>query len=132
MTPTRIYHELLKLKELLPTNTVHACAHITGGGISGNVPRVLPSGAICHIRKSAIKTPDWMQKFISQAGYDLWQLESVFNLGLGMVLFVEAEKAEVFEKITEKLKCGAYRIGHLQLNSNSHESESIASVDWEP
>ena len=88
MTPTRIYHELPELVEKLGTKAIHAVANITGGGISGNVPRVMPPDTACHIDFSALPIPPWMRLFIEDHGSTVPDLEAVFNLGCGMIAAV--------------------------------------------
>ena len=62
MEPTKIYHEVPELLEKLGHGAVHALANITGGGISGNLPRVLPENVVCEIDAKLIPTPSWMQE----------------------------------------------------------------------
>src|SRR5688572_29390778 len=92
MEPTRIYVKpVLKLLESVP---VKGLAHITGGGITGNVPRVLPDGTRAVIRKSAWPRPEvfrWLQK---TGGVAEDEMHAVFNGGIGMVLVVDPADAK--------------------------------------
>ncbi len=89
LTPTRIYVKpLLKLIDTVP---VHALAHITGGGITENLPRVLPEGINAKINLSSWEMPEvftWLQEQgnISQA-----DMLTTFNCGIGMIVCVDAE-----------------------------------------
>jgi phosphoribosylformylglycinamidine cyclo-ligase len=91
MEPTRIYVKpVLKLLESVP---VKGLAHITGGGITGNVPRVLPDGTRAVIRKSTWARPEvfqWLQRVGNVAEEEM---HGVFNCGIGMVLVVDAAEA---------------------------------------
>jgi len=92
LTPTRIYVKpLLALLRDLP---VHALAHITGGGLSDNIPRVLPAGLEAVLeRASWSREPvfDWLQ----HAGHiEPAEMYRTFNCGIGMVVVVPAERAE--------------------------------------
>ncbi|WP_086268187.1 phosphoribosylformylglycinamidine cyclo-ligase [Campylobacter devanensis] len=88
LEPTRIYvDEFLRLKD-----SINAMAHITGGGIVENLPRVLPNGLGAKIRRSAIKTPkifDLIAKSVEQS-----EMDRTFNCGVGMVLVVPNDKVD--------------------------------------
>lgn len=92
LEPTRIYvKSLLSLMQSVP---VHALAHITGGGLIGNVPRVLPQGLCAEIDTLSWKQPaifDWLK---AQGNVDAVEMHRTFNCGIGMVVCVGAEHAE--------------------------------------
>lgn len=92
MAPTRIYIKpLLSLIKKMP---VHALAHITGGGLPGNLPRVLPEGADARVDESSWTWPaifQWLQK---SGGVERFEMYRTFNCGVGMVLVVSAENAD--------------------------------------
>jgi len=92
MVPTRIYvKSVLKLFEAVP---VKGLAHITGGGITGNVPRMLPEGTRALIRKASWTRPkifDWLQQKGNVAEDEMHR---VFNCGIGMVMALAPEHAE--------------------------------------
>jgi len=92
MVPTRIYvKSVLKLFEAV---TVKGLAHITGGGITGNVPRMLPAGTRAVIRKASWTRPkifDWLQQKGNVAEDEMHR---VFNCGIGMVMALAPEHAE--------------------------------------
>ena len=92
MEPTRIYvKSVLKLFETVP---VKGLAHITGGGITGNVPRMLPEGTRALIRKASWTRPkifDWLQQKGNVAEDEMHR---VFNCGIGMVMALAPEHAE--------------------------------------
>lgn len=84
LEPTAIYCR--KLLAAVERADVHAASHITGGGIAGNVERVLPDDLGATIRMSAWRRPevfDW----IASRGVSEDEMRAVFNLGLGMVVF---------------------------------------------
>ncbi|MBW7900760.1 MAG: phosphoribosylformylglycinamidine cyclo-ligase [Rhodocyclaceae bacterium] len=89
MAPTHIYVKpLLSLMQALP---VKGMAHITGGGLTENVPRVLPAGAKAMLRQSAWRRPalfDWLQR---EGGVAEAEMHRVFNCGIGMVVVVARE-----------------------------------------
>ena len=100
MAPTKIYvKSLLKLISKLP---VHAIAHITGGGLLENIPRVLPDNATAVINTQAWKRPiifDWLQQ---NGNIETQEMYRTLNCGVGMVICVPAEaKAEALKLLTE-------------------------------
>ncbi len=125
LTPTRIYPEILTLLKKLPRNTIHGIAHITGGGISGNLPRVLPKDLDAAIKLNDLPTPPIMKKFIEGAGFSVADVEPTFNLGCGMILSVASENIMAFEKESDALQLSAKRIGYLKENLNSGEAKVI-------
>jgi phosphoribosylformylglycinamidine cyclo-ligase len=89
LEPTRIY--VKPLLNLLKTVPIHALAHITGGGITENLPRVLPEGLSANIRLSTWQFPEiftWLQQ---QGNVSLADMLVTFNCGIGMIICVAAE-----------------------------------------
>src|SRR5690606_24676898 len=85
MAPTRIYVKAL-LQLIKQTGAVKAMAHITGGGLLENIPRVLPAGAGASIDLSSWQRPavfDWLQ---DQGNVDETEMHRVLNCGVGMVI----------------------------------------------
>ena len=88
MEPTRIYVKpVLALLETLP---VKGLAHITGGGLSGNVPRMLPEGTRAVIRGGAWPRPELFQWLQREGGIAEDEMHRVFNCGIGLVIAVGA------------------------------------------
>lgn len=89
LEPTRIY--VKPLLSLLEKVSVHALAHITGGGLPENLPRVLPAGTRAEIDSSSWQRPaifDWLQEHGKVADAEMYR---TFNCGIGMVVVVSAE-----------------------------------------
>ena len=126
LTPTQLYPEITYLVQTLADNTLHSCAHITGGGISGNLPRVLPAGAMAHIDLSALRVPPWMVKFIEGYGQKPWRtFENVFNLGCGMILVVDSQTKERFERPMSELGLPYYLIGEVQIHKGGEAAAQV-------
>lgn len=92
MKPTKIY--VKPLLELIKKSQVNALAHITGGGLLENIPRVLPENAKAVIDTQAWKRPvvfDWLQK---GGNIDEHEMHRTLNCGVGMVICVPADRAE--------------------------------------
>ncbi len=90
--PTRIY-----VKTLLPfirSDRINALAHITGGGLLENVPRVLPKGLHARIDADSWEQPRLMAFLQAQGHIEPGEMARTFNCGIGMVLAVDASEAE--------------------------------------
>ncbi len=122
LRPTKIYSEIPSLIERLGNDAVLAAAHITGGGISGNLSRVIPDGFQCRIERKLIPTPSWMEEFIKSNGASLEDVESTFNLGIGMILVISNSRSVSFEKTAKELDLEAVLIGEVV---KSNESEKV-------
>jgi phosphoribosylformylglycinamidine cyclo-ligase len=111
MAPTRIY-----VKSLLPlvrTGKVHAMAHITGGGLLENIPRVLPEGLHAHIDADAWAQPRLMAFLQAQGHIEPEEMARTFNCGIGMAVVVAAaDEADVLAAM-EAAGEAATRIGHI-------------------
>lgn len=92
LAPTRIYVKpLLALARAVP---IHGMAHITGGGITENIPRVVPSGLEVLLSAKAWQRPevfDWLQKTGNIAGPEMYR---TFNCGIGMTITLAAEHVD--------------------------------------
>lgn len=91
LEPTRIYAPLVL--ELARDGLVHAAAHVTGGGLPENLPRALPEGLGAEVREGSWPVPPIFELVREAAGASEEDMRVTFNLGLGMVLVVPAERA---------------------------------------
>jgi len=89
LEPTKIY--VKSLLELLKTVPVHALAHITGGGLTENLPRVLPEGLDASIDLTAWDFPETFQWLQEQGNVSQADMLTTFNCGIGMIVCVDAE-----------------------------------------
>ncbi|MGV4509080.1 AIR synthase-related protein, partial [Ornithobacterium rhinotracheale] len=93
--------------------TINGIAHITGGGLIENVPRILPKGLGVEIQKSSIKVPAIMQELQKRANIAEDEMFGTFNMGVGMVLAVSPDQAEAVIKSLKSLGEEAYEIGKV-------------------
>ena len=115
LTPTRIYvPALLNLIQSVP---VHGIAHITGGGIAGNLKRILPKHCSAELNRATWPQPtiiDWLQ----QAGdIDDDELLRTFNCGLGMVVVVAAEQASAVQNVLNHHGEKSFIVGKISTGS---------------
>jgi phosphoribosylformylglycinamidine cyclo-ligase len=113
MEPTRIYHEVPELLDRVGPEALHALANITGGGISGNLPRVLPAGTRAAIDFASLPTPAWMRAFLGANGTTPRAQEGVFNLGAGMIAAVAVARAGEVVTAARELGLELTRIGEV-------------------
>ncbi|HEY3366878.1 MAG TPA: phosphoribosylformylglycinamidine cyclo-ligase [Symbiobacteriaceae bacterium] len=111
LTPTRIYAaNFLKLYEKF---AIHGAANITGGGLHENIPRMLPAGTAALVRRSAWPMPPIFDLIQKLGPVDDREMESTFNLGLGMVLAVPAGDAEAIVVAARELGEAAWVVGEV-------------------
>jgi phosphoribosylformylglycinamidine cyclo-ligase len=111
LEPTRIY--VKSLMSLLDKVPVHALAHITGGGLTENLPRVLPPGINAHINLSCWEFPEifkWLQK---QGNVSLADMLTTFNCGIGMIACVAAEDESAALETLHSLGETVFPLGEL-------------------
>ena len=92
---------------------VHAAAHITGGGISQNLARAIPSGCDAVVDRSGIEVPRVFGEIQRLGDVDPAEMERVFNLGIGMILVVERESVAEVIAAAEASGCEAVPAGHV-------------------
>ena len=111
LEPTRVY--VKPVLDLIRNATVKGLAHITGGGLIENIPRVLPSHSGVVLRKAAWPRPalfDWLAR---EGGVDEFELHRVFNCGIGMVLVVSPVEVEAAKRRLEAHGEAVYPIGEV-------------------
>jgi phosphoribosylformylglycinamidine cyclo-ligase len=117
LEPTRIY--VRPIKHILhhypvKRRVVRGLAHITGEGLEGNVPRVLPPGRRVYLRKDSWPVPPvfaWLQRL---GGIDDAEMYRVFNMGIGFVMIVSAYYAESIQRQLEEDRVPTYVIGEVR------------------
>jgi phosphoribosylformylglycinamidine cyclo-ligase len=113
LTPTRIYVRQL-LETIRTTSAIKALAHITGGGLIDNLPRVLPDALAATLDQSALHFPPvfaWLQ---TEARLSLFEMLRTFNCGVGMVLVVDAGDVDRVLDGLGSLKNEAFVFGKLE------------------
>ncbi|MGF7186071.1 phosphoribosylformylglycinamidine cyclo-ligase [Desulfitispora alkaliphila] len=112
LTPTKIYVKAVMplLKAGLP---VDGMAHITGGGLIENIPRVLPLGTAVEIDTSAIDTPKIFELIQEKGQIEKTEMYRTFNMGVGMVLIVPPDSEEAVRNDLEKRGEKVYTLGKV-------------------
>jgi len=112
LAPTRIY-----VKPLLPlvrSGKVHALAHITGGGLLENIPRVLPEGLRAHVDADAWPQPRLMAFLQAQGNIEPEEMARTFNCGIGMAVIVAAADVAEVTSALESAGETLFRIGDIR------------------
>ena len=92
MRPTRLY--VKNVLAALATHPIKALAHITGGGLLENIPRVLPDGLAAHLQKGSWPQTELFAWLQATAGIDDIEMNRTFNNGIGMVVVIGADQAQ--------------------------------------
>jgi phosphoribosylformylglycinamidine cyclo-ligase len=122
MTPTRIY--VKPVLELMKHLSIKGLAHITGGGLIENIPRVLPQDVTAVLQKASWNVPP-LFRWLQQQGNVLDnEMHRVFNCGIGMVLIIAPELADTAIRLLESAGETAWRIGIIQQRSGD-EAQTI-------
>jgi phosphoribosylformylglycinamidine cyclo-ligase len=110
------------LRKLKKAGLLHGAAHITGGGITENTPRMLPAGLHAAIHRNSFPVQPIFQ-LLREAGNipeDDWR--RTFNLGIGMIVAIPAAKAKKAAKLLEKLKLAHWVLGEVVKGKRGEES----------
>jgi len=122
MAPTRIY--VKPLLKLIWTMPVKGLAHITGGGITENVPRILPQGLTAEINQSSWTMPPLFQWLQARGNISNSEMYKTFNCGIGMVLIMAEEHAEAALDLLEEEGESVFIIGHIR-KQNAGEPPTV-------
>ena len=93
LTPTRIYVKALQEVKAAGI-TVKGCSHITGGGFYENIPRMLPEGISAKVKKGSFEIPPIFALLQKTGNLEEKMMYNTYNMGLGMVLAVDAADAD--------------------------------------
>lgn len=117
MAPTRIY--VKALLTLLDEIDVHALAHITGGGLLENIPRVLPDNFGVQLDSSAWRMPDVFEWLKSEGNIASREMYRTFNCGIGMTIILDAGNADRALSVLERAGESAQIIGSVREDLDS-------------
>jgi len=123
LAPTRIYaKDVLALVERVPVKSV---AHITGGGLPGNVPRNLPEGTRAVVREGSWPVPGVFGLLEEAGGVTRDEMYRTFNMGLGLVLVVPPESSAAALQVLGERGLDAWAVGRVEAGSG----EATCEVD---
>ena len=111
LAPTRIYAQAIR--HLIANSPVHGICHITGGGLTDNLPRILPNGLAAAVDVTSWKWPalfDWLQR---TGDVSTPEMRRTFNCGVGMVVVVPADQADAAIACLQEAGETAWRLGEI-------------------
>ena len=111
LIPTKIYVKLVM--DLIKKYELKAIAHITGGGVIENIPRVIPNGLGIDIDKNSWEKPAIFKMIEKFNAIDEVELHKSFNMGIGLAIVVESDKAEEIVNYLNENEKQAYIIGKV-------------------
>ena len=117
LSPTRIY--VRPVLELMQTVDVHALAHITGGGLPGNLNRVLPDNCHAVVKESSWQWPELFSWLMETANIERDEMYRTFNCGVGMVLVIAQADVEQSLNLLEAAGENAFVIGEIVAGSSN-------------
>ncbi len=126
LEPTRIY--VKPLLNLLKQCDVRALAHITGGGLNENVPRVLPAGAKAVIDLASYQRPaifDWLQ---TQGNVEPREMYRTFNCGVGMIICVPQSEVDAALACLKNAGEDAWLLGHIAQAAEGEEQVELLGL----
>lgn len=113
LIPTKLYYQ--DIKKLMDNVEISGIAHITGGGLIENLPRIIPEGLCASINESEIRVPSVMLELEKRGNIDRMEMHGTFNMGVGMTVVVhEQYAAKVLELLPD-----AYEIGEIVEDSRN-------------
>ena len=124
LKPTKIY--VLPILELFRKKIIKKCAHITGGGITENLPRILPKNMKATINLNSWKLSP-LFTWIKNMGVNEKEMLKTFNCGYGMIVLIKKNRLARLKKTIEKYKLSPNVIGSLSIKKNN-EKENIKFI----
>lgn len=121
LEPHRCY--LAELRPFLQDPALHALAHITGGGVPGNLPRVL-HGLGAKVSRAAVPPLNVFEQLVDAGGVERDEAWRAFNMGVGMILVVEAGAAERIEGALREAGAAPFAMGEI-----CDQTEGVAWLD---
>jgi phosphoribosylformylglycinamidine cyclo-ligase len=126
LTPTRIYAK--QILGMVTSGPIRGIAHITGGGLTENLPRIFPKGCGAVIRRGSWPVPPIFAVLQKMGSISDDEMFRVFNMGIGLLLVVPSSAAaEVMTRATE-LGERAYRLGEIREDTKSAAKERVTYV----
>jgi len=123
LKPTKIYSRVIL--ELLDRFEIHACAHITGGGIIDNLPRVIPKNMVAVVDEKSWEIPE-VFKIIQKAGnISKEEMFRVFNMGIGFIIVTSKEQAFEIQRYLKDISEDSFFIGRVKIARSDKEVNRI-------
>ncbi len=112
LTPTKLYGKMLQ--SIIPKIKVHGIAHITGGGLIENVPRIVAQGLQAVIDTQKIEVPEIMLELQRRGNISIPEMFGTFNMGVGMVMVISPTEVQKCIEIGHPMNQHFYPIGTIE------------------
>lgn len=126
LTPTRIYSQTVAaLQTAVGNEAIHGIAHITGGGLCENLERILPDTVTATLQAASWNVPavfTWLQQLGNIAKDEMFR---VFNMGIGLVIAVPADKADAAVTACATDNTSAFVLGEVKAADGQHAGEAL-------
>lgn len=125
LEPTQIY--VKPVLDLAENNLIKGCAHITGGGLTENIPRILPNNCQAQIDGNSWQQPklfQWIQETGGITNQEMWR---TFNCGIGMAIILSKENVAHCEKLLATHNITAFHIGEIAPRNDQQPSIIISN-----
>ncbi|MBN2491936.1 MAG: phosphoribosylformylglycinamidine cyclo-ligase [Planctomycetes bacterium] len=122
---------LTPLRPLLVQPCLKGLAHITGGGLVDNLPRILPPACGVRIQAGSWPIPPLFGHIVRRGGIAVGEAFRVFNLGIGMAVVVDAARTDAFETAIREAGETAYRIGEIVAGDRRVQLEGAEAALFE-
>ena len=126
LAPTAIYASAARAA--LAAGGVRAMSHITGGGLPGNLPRVLPAGSVARVLPTAWTRPPIFDLIQKRGNISEEEMRRTFNLGVGMVLVVDASQAKAVESALAAAGEAPFRMGEIAAGESDSAEPKVEYV----
>ena len=127
LSPTKIYSEIPQLCSEFSLKGLRSFAHITGGGVPGNLSRILPDHLSATISFSELQTPPWMKKFILSNTDQIKDVVDVFNFGVGMIACISKDIKDDFLYFLSEFNAKGFEIGVIKKRIGSSRP---VTIEW--
>ena len=128
LTPTRIYVKPVRAVMDAVPGGIRALAHITGGGITENLNRALPTGVNAEVGLGTWPLPPVVRFACGEANLSEAEALKTFNMGLGLVLIVDPEKAEAVEAALAEAGEQTFRVGRIVAGSGEVQYANVGGL----
>ena len=126
MAPTRIYVKAIKaLQDTLGNSALHAMSHITGGGLTDNLPRVLPDDLAASIDTASWRFSELFTWLQTEGNISQSEMYRTFNCGVGFVIVLPKDKAEAAIQTLNEAGETAWQIGEMVKRSSNNNADAV-------
>ena len=120
LEPTRIYAK--PILSFLSNSSVHGMVHVTGGGLTGNLPRILPQDCQAALNLNSWPVPPIFQILQKAGNITQKEMYRVFNMGIGLVLVVPPAEVDAMMRMAKEFSDSGYIIGEIRKRAENSSS----------